>query len=162
MLSKTRVITKVGSTDYSPIAAFDSWKVYHRDIEDGKSCVTAATPRSSDNPNVKWLFVESSIKSTGRDIRHQFSIGLSKLHAIDKAELVVGDQKFLLKPFADGIFPRISLQNSGIVSSLIGGSQAWLNLQTKEGFKTAALFNLAGITAALDKMDRNCITLFKD
>ena len=159
---KTRVIEKVGSTDYSPIATFDSWKVYHRDIKDGKSCVTAATPRSSDNPNVKWLFVESFTKSTGRDIRHQFSIGLSKLHAIDKAELVVGDRKFPLKAFTDGIFPKIYLQNSGIVSSLISGSQAWLNLQTKEGVKTAALFNLAGITAALDKMDRNCITLFKD
>ena len=158
----TRVINKVGSTDYSPIATFDSWKVYHRDIKNGKSCVTAATPRSSDNPNVKWLFVESFIKSTGLDTRHQFSIGLSKLHAIDKAELVVGDKKFPLKPFTDGIFPRISLQNSGIVSSLISGSQAWLNLQTREGVKTAALFNLTGITAALDEMDRNCITLFKD
>ncbi len=158
----TRVITKVGSTDYSPIATFDSWKVYHRDVENGKSCVTAATPRSSDNPNVKWLFVESFVKSTGQDTRHQFSIGLSKLHAVDKAELVIGDRKFPLKPFAEGIFPRISLQHSGIVSSLISGSQAWLNLQTKEGVKTAALFNLTGITAALDKMDRNCITLFKD
>ncbi|MFO1032569.1 MAG: invasion associated locus B family protein [Hyphomicrobiales bacterium] len=143
--------------DPEKIGSFKDWEAYSYKADDSKVCFAFATPKKSeasrkaDRGEIRFIVTNYP----GRKVKGQISTVLG-FTAKDGsgAALSIDDKAFTLYPKGDTAWA--GTDDAEIISAMKSGKGMVLKATSKKGTETTDTYSLAGISAALDAIDKAC------
>lgn len=141
------------------LGTYDDWAAYTYQGPDSKVCYAVSSPKSSESSKkVKRdpvFFLVTNMP--GRKIHGEVSTIIG--YPFKDSSLValkVDDQSFELFTNGDGAWADTTAKERQIVAAMKKGSNLSVTGTSGRGTETTDHYSLAGLTAAIDKIDSSC------
>lgn len=144
----------------TPIGEFKDWNAYAAPVKGGKVCYTLATPqkarrRAQQAPEGAYFFISNRPQD---GIQNEVSVmpGFA-LKAGSEVELTVDGTTFKMFTRGDGAFMGNNEDQAALVEAMRGGRRDLkVEAISARGRSSTQSYSLAGIAAALDKINAEC------
>lgn len=141
-----------------PIEKFQDWSAYVYDNDGKRLCFVSSEPKDMEPKNVirgQVLFYVSTW--AGTEIRNEISIKIGYPFKPDSAPVVqVGNDKFVMFAKDDKAFLASTEQENKLVEAMKKGNIMVVSGVSKRGTNTTDKYSLVGVSAALDRMAKDC------
>lgn len=140
------------------LGKYNAWGAYSAAVKNGKVCYALAQPGSRRpaglNRDPAYFFVSNRPTDS---VKNEVSIVVGFSTKPESAvQLGVGGQSFSLYTRADGAFMQSAEEEAKLIQAMKGGSDMTVKATSLRGNVTTDTYSLAGVTAALDRIDREC------
>ena len=144
------------------IGTFRQWGAYTSSDANGKMCFVASQPQDSkyqpNNVSARdpVFFMVTSIP--GKNIRNEAStiIGYPFADNVKVTVQIDGGNQFTMFTDKDGAWIEDRGQEAGLISAMRGGNRMVVTGQSRRGTVTTDTYSLAGISAALEAIGKEC------
>lgn len=141
-----------------PIAKFQDWSAYVHEADGSKLCFVASEPKDMEPKNVirgQVLFYISTWASTG--VRNEVSVKIGyPLKPSSAPQVVVGNTVIDMFVNNDKAFIASSDMEKKLVDAMKAGNTMVVKGVSQRGTATTDKYSLSGITAALQRMAKDC------
>lgn len=140
------------------IGKYNAWNAYAATAKGGKVCYALAQPASRKpgglNRDPAYFFVSNRPKE---NVRNEISIVIGfPVKQDSKVELEVDGADYELYTRADGAFMQSAEEEKKLVAALKRGRSMTVKSVSTRGRTTTDAYPLSGLSAALDRIDRDC------
>ena len=142
------------------IGEFKDWNAYSAPVKGGKVCYALATPqksrrRSSQPPEGAYFFISNRPQD---GVNNEVSVMPGfQLKAGSEVELTVDGTTFKMFTRGDGAFMGNNEDQAALVDAMRGGRRDMsVEATPSRGKKSTQSYSLAGLSAALDKINQDC------
>jgi Invasion associated locus B (IalB) protein len=147
------------AADPELLGSYDDWSAYTYKAADTKVCYAVSSPKSSESKKkVKRdpiFFLVTHMP--GRKIRGEVSTIIGyPFKESTLVKLVVDDAEFELFTNGDGAWADAPAKEKQIVTAMKSGKALKVTGTSWKGTETTDTYSLAGISAAMDKIDSAC------
>lgn len=140
------------------IGEFNDWAAYTYKTDAGQVCYIVSQPKSSEPKTVNRDPIFFLITHRpGDKVRNEVNtiIGYPFKEGTT-ATVTVGDAKFELFTSGDGAWAESAARDAEIVAAMKRGSDMQVQGTSWRGTTTTDRYSLAGVTAAMSKIDKTC------
>ncbi|PZQ13575.1 MAG: hypothetical protein DI565_13590 [Ancylobacter novellus] len=142
------------------IGEFKDWNAYSAPVKGGKVCYALATPqksrrRAAQAPEGAYFFISNRPQD---GVTNEVSVMPGfQLKAGSEVELTVDGATFKMFTRGDGAFMGNNEDQAALVEAMRGGRRdLTIEATPARGRKSTQSYSLAGISAALDKINQDC------
>lgn len=142
------------------IGEFKDWNAYSAPVKGGKVCYALATPekgrrRSSQPPEGAYFFISNRPQD---GVNNEVSVMPGfQLKAGSEVELTVDGATFKMFTRGEGAFMGNNEDQAALVEAMRGGRRTMtVEATPTRGRKSTQNYSLAGLSAALDKINQEC------
>ena len=137
---------------------FDDWSVYVNDQPGKKICFAIAEPKDKKPKNVKrgpiYFYVSHW---PGDQVKNEISVKIGyPFRPGSSATVTIGKAKFKLFTKEEGAFVQDQAKEKQLVDAKRGGNLMIIQGRSKRGTLTTDRYSLKGISAALDRVAKEC------
>jgi invasion protein IalB len=158
LLAITLCSASAAAEDAVLIGEFEDWAAYTYKASDTKVCYVSSRPKSSEPKNVKRdpaFFLVTHMP--GRKVKGEVSTIIGyPFKKESNAELTIDDATFTLFTNADGAWADTPATEKQIVAAMKAGTSLKVKGTSWRGTQTVDTYSLAGISAAMDSIDKAC------
>lgn len=140
------------------VATYNDWSVFTREINGDKICFAATeaadkSPKSVNHGDI--FFLVASWKSGAAKEQPSLMTGYS-LNAKPEPVLRVGSDKWEMYTSENEAFIEAGDEEQRLVRAMKRGADMRVSAVSKRGTATSYIISLRGITAALERVEREC------
>lgn len=142
------------------IGSFKQWNAYTHSDAEGKVCYVASQPQDSKySGTIKGrdpVFFMITNKPA-KNVRNEASTIIGyPFKADSKVSVDVDGQKFTMFTQADGAWMEDQAQETALIKAMKSGSKMSVTGSSRRGTESTDSYSLAGISAALDAIAKEC------
>lgn len=140
------------------LETFKSWSVHTGTAKGKKVCFVVSQPRDSAPKNVRrgpiYFYVS---RYPAEKVTNEISIKMGyPLRPTVDAEVKIGTTVFKLFTKNEGAFVEKASEEAKLVTAMKGGAEMVVQGRSTRGTLTTDKYSLAGISAALDRAQKEC------
>jgi hypothetical protein len=140
------------------LGQFSRWTAYTYLAGGGKVCYVVTQPSESAPKGVNrdpvYVFITNRPKE---GVRHEVSVITGYPYKEgSKTEVKIGSDSFVMFTKDDGAWMQNAAEESRLIASMKAGSDMIVSGTSRRGTVTTDTYSLAGVTAALKKIDGEC------
>ncbi len=152
------VVTNAHAADPKAVANFKDWSVFVRDADGDKICFAATeaqdkSPKSVNHGDI--FFLVASWKSGAATNQPSLMTGYT-MNAKPEPTLRVGSDKWEMYTSENEAFIESANEEARLVRAMKRGADMRISAVSGRGTATSYVISLRGITAALDRVAREC------
>lgn len=158
ILAVTACALAASAQEPSPIGEFSDWAAYTYKSNNGPVCYIVSQPKRSQPTNVSRdpIFFLVTHRP-GEKVRNEVNTIIGYPFKKDStASVQIGSDSFDLFTSGDGAWSDSSSRDSAIVAAMKAGSSMTVKGTSWRGTATTDQYSLAGVTAAMEKIDATC------
>jgi hypothetical protein len=140
------------------LGQFSRWTAYTYMAGGGKVCYAVTQPTETAPKGVNrdpvYVFITNRPKE---GVRHEVSVITGYPYKEDsKTEIKIGSDTFVMFTKDDGAWMQNAAEESRLIGAMKAGSDMIVSGTSRRGTVTTDTYSLAGVTAALKKIDAEC------
>jgi hypothetical protein len=140
------------------LGQFSRWTAYTYMAGGGKVCYAVTQPTDTAPKGVNrdpvYVFITNRPKE---GVRHEVSVITGYPYKEDsKTEIKIGSDTFVMFTKDDGAWMQNAAEESRLIGAMKAGSDMIVSGTSRRGTVTTDTYSLAGVTAALKKIDAEC------
>ena len=150
--------TVAGAQEPSSIGEFSDWVAYTYKSKDGPVCYIVSQPKTSQPNGVSRdpIFFLVTHRP-GEKVRNEVNTIIGyPFKKESSATVTIGTNSFELFTSGDGAWSESSARDTAIVAAMKAGQSMTVNGTSWRGTATTDSYSLAGVSAAMDKIDTTC------
>jgi hypothetical protein len=142
------------------IGTFKQWNAYSHNDANGKVCYAASQPQdskySSEVKSRDPVFFMITTRPAA-NVRNEVSTIIGyPFKAESKVTVDIDGKKFTMFTQNDGAWMEDASQESGLIDAMRAGTRMTVSGVSRRGTQTSDMYSLAGITAALEAIGKEC------
>lgn len=151
-------IAPASANEPKAIATFGDWSVFEREVDGDRICFAATeakdkSPKSVNHGNIFFLVASWASGAA----KHQPSLMTGyNLNDSPKPSLRVGSEKWTMYADENEAFIESTDQEKTLISAMRRGADMQVSAVSSRGTATNYRISLRGITAALERVDKEC------
>jgi hypothetical protein len=150
--------TAVAAQSTTPLGQFSRWTAYTYMAGGGKVCYAVTQPTESQPKGVNrdpvYVFITNRPKE---GVRHEVSVITGYPYKEgSKTEVKIGSDAFVMFTKDDGAWMQNAAEETRLINAMKAGSDMIVSGTSRRGTVTTDTYSLAGVTAALKKIDSEC------
>lgn len=150
--------TAAAAQSTTALGQFSRWTAYTYLAGGGKVCYAVTQPTESQPKGVNrdpvYVFITNRPKE---GVRHEVSVITGYPYKEgSKTEVKIGNDSFVMFTKDDGAWMQNAAEETRLIGSMKAGSDMIVSGTSRRGTVTTDTYSLAGVTAALKKIDAEC------
>lgn len=151
-------MTLAAAQTTTPLGQFSRWTGYTYVAGGGKVCYAVTQPQETQPKGVKrdpvYVFITNRPKE---GVKHEISIITGYPYKEgSKTQVKIGSDTFVLFTKDDGAWVQNAAEESRLIGAMRAGSEMVVTGTSRRGTVTTDTYSLAGVTAALKRIDSEC------
>jgi invasion protein IalB len=143
--------------DVVQAATSADWSLYTDKASPNAFCFVTSEPKSTAPAGAKREAPRSYVSAWPKDgIKSEVSFRMGFPVRAAAGTAVIGDESFELFARGDRVFIKDATQELKLVDAMKRGSEMTVNVTSERGTAVTDTYSLAGITAALQKLQETC------
>lgn len=140
------------------IQRYTDWSTYVGQSAGNKVCFAVSLPKNSKPTNVRRGPIYFYISNwQGENVRNEISVKIGyPFRDGVRAEITIGKDKFNLYTKDEGAYADNDDTEKNLVSAMQNGNEMTVQGRSKRGTLTTDVYSLAGLTAALEHIGKDC------